>query len=83
MFSYCTSLTSLDLRGFDTSSVSQMNDMFSDSGLQYLDLSSFDTRNVRTFSGIFKNCKDLKIKINNETCANLIKALPSYVTVID
>jgi len=35
-----------------------------DNNLTYLDLSSFDTRNVRTFSGIFKNCKDLKIKIN-------------------
>ena len=60
-----------------------MSSMFSDSGLQYLDLSSFDTTNVRTFTDIFKNCKDLKIKINNETCANLIKALPSYVSVID
>ena len=83
MFSYCSSLTSLDLTGFNTNSVTQMVYMFSDSGFKYLDLSSFNTSKCKSFTGIFQNCNGLSIKINNETCANIIKALPLYVHVIE
>ena len=78
-----TSLVSLDISGFDTTSVTTTSYMFAYSGLKYLDLSSFDTRNCRTFTSMFFNCKDLEIKINKENNANLIRLKPSYVTILE
>ena len=49
--------TSLDLSGFDTSSVTDMSGMFFGSQATSIDLSSFDTSNVNDMSGIFTSSK--------------------------
>lgn len=60
MFSNCTSLTSLDLSGFNTSKVRSMNSMFSDcSALTSLDLSNFDTSYVTNMNNMFSSCTSL------------------------
>ena len=71
MFSGCSSLASLDLSSFDTSSVTDMRGMFNDcSSLASLDLSSFDTSKVRYMcdyssdsdrpsEGMFEGCSKL------------------------
>ena len=55
MFYYCSSLTSLDLSGFDTSAVTNMSNMFSRSSLTSLDLSSLDTSAVTNMSNMFSS----------------------------
>ena len=53
-------LTSLDLSGFDTSSVTKMSYMFYEcSGLLSLDLSGFDTSSVTDMSHMFRRCSSL------------------------
>ena len=67
MFSWCSSLTSLDLSSFDTSKVTDMSGMFSGcSSLTSLDLSSFNTSNVKGQPGydggmghMFSGCSSL------------------------
>ncbi|CCY93187.1 putative uncharacterized protein [Firmicutes bacterium CAG:884] len=60
MFSYCRSLTSLDLSSFNTSKVTDMSDMFAGcSSLTSLDLSSFNTSNVTNMSSIFVGCTSI------------------------
>ena len=60
MFYNCPSLTSLDVSGFDTSSVADMGEMFRDcSSLTSLDVSGFDTSAVTNMSFIFANCSSL------------------------
>ena len=62
MFSGCSSLVSLDLSGFDTSSVTSMADMFSEcSSLESVDLSSFDTSNVTDMQRMFSSCSSLTV----------------------
>ena len=53
--------TSLDLSGFDASSVTNMREMFGGcNSLEELDLSSFDTRNVTDMFGMFYDCSSLE-----------------------
>ena len=60
MFLGCSNLTSLDLSGFDTSNVTDMDCMFCDcSSLTTLDLSNFDTSNINTMSYVFSGCSNL------------------------
>jgi surface protein len=67
MFSGCSSLTDLDLTGFDTSSCIYMGiDSRNDSGmftgcsaLESLDLSKFDTSNVDSMCEMFSGCSSL------------------------
>ena len=60
LFSGCGSLTSLDLSSFDTSKVTDMEEMFSGcESLTALDLSSFDTSEVSYMRGMFYSCKSL------------------------
>ena len=60
MFSYCGSLTSLDLSSFNTEKVTNMSGMFVDcSSLTSLDLSSFNTANVTDMSAMFDRCTSL------------------------
>lgn len=60
MFYGCSSLTSLDVSGFDTSAVTLMGSMFKDcSSLTSLDLSNFDTSKVTRMAGMFSNCSSL------------------------
>ena len=60
MFSDCSSLTSIDLSGFDASQVTFMGSMFRDcSSLTSLDLSGFDTSKVTNMSTAFQGCSSL------------------------
>ena len=60
MFSYCSSLTELDLSNFDTSNVTDMRGMFDNCGnLTSLDLSNFDTSNVTDMNSMFYYCQSL------------------------
>ena len=60
MFSWCSSLTSLDLSSFNTSKVRYMGDMFHYcKSLMNLDLSSFNTSNVTKMFGMFDGCSSL------------------------
>ena len=57
MFNNCSSLSSLDVSGFDTSKVTSMNSMFAwCSGLSSLDVSGFDTGNVTDMRSMFNEC---------------------------
>ena len=61
MFLACTSLTSLDVSGFNTQQVTNMQDMFrACTNLTSLDLSRFNTQNVTEMYGMFYNCTNLK-----------------------
>lgn len=60
MFSGCSSLASLDLSSFDTSSAVNMSFLFySCSSLRTLDLSSFDTSSAETMVYLFEGCSKL------------------------
>ena len=62
MFGYNSSLTSLDLSGFNTSNVTDMSNMFRDTNmLMELDVSHFDTSNVTDMSNMFRNSDKLEI----------------------
>ncbi|MBO4249653.1 MAG: BspA family leucine-rich repeat surface protein [Paludibacteraceae bacterium] len=57
MFNECTSLTSLDLSGFNTERVEYMNDMFSGcTNLTTLKLTNFATERVQDMSYMFYGC---------------------------
>ena len=61
MFENCTSLESIDLSSFNTTSVKNMSHMFSDcSSLESIDLSSFNTTNVKNMSSMFDGCSSLE-----------------------
>ena len=56
----CSRMTSCDVTNWDTSKVTNMNDMFEGcSSLTTLDVSNFDTSNVTSMSSMFYNCKSL------------------------
>lgn len=60
-FQACSSLTSLDLSGFNTSNTTTTANMFQNcTSLQSLDLSNFDTANVNGMGGMFYNCSSLQ-----------------------
>ena len=57
----CSSLTSVDLRGLDTSGTTTMAFMFSRaSALESIDLSMLDTSSCTDFSDVFQDCTSLK-----------------------
>ena len=61
MFDGCSSLQSLDLTGWNTANVTDMNNVFRDcSGLQSLDLTGWNTANVTNMSGMFYGCSGLQ-----------------------
>jgi surface protein len=58
MFYDCSGLTSLDVSGFDTSNVTDMQCMFDDCfGLTSLDVSGFNTSNVKNMNSMFRGGK--------------------------
>ena len=59
MFLDFINLADIDLSGFDTRSVINMQGMFRNTGLTSLDLSSFDTENVTDMAGMFYDVKNL------------------------
>ena len=73
MFSFCVSLTSLDVSNFDTAKVTNMRWMFySCNGLTSLDVSNFDTANVTDMSYMFSGCSGLtSLNISNFDTANV------------
>ena len=82
MFYGCSSLESLDLSNFNTKSAQNITYMFdSCTKLQNLDLSKFNTMKCNDFTNVFNDCKELTIKVNPDTCQNLIERIPIYVNV--
>ena len=75
MFDSTDSLEELDLSGFDTSCVTKMNGMFTDSGVVELDLTSFNTANVSDMTEMFAGCGNLESLIfgNSFNTANVTK----------
>ena len=73
MFSYCESLTSLDLSSFNTAKVTNMSEMFYGcSSLTSLDLSGFNTEKVTDMSYMFQDCGSLKsLDLSNFNTANV------------
>ena len=73
MFSYCLSLTALDLSNFNTSKVTNMSRMFNNcSSLTNLDLSNFDTSKVTRTSGMFSGCSSLtNLDLSNFNTSNV------------
>lgn len=60
MFRGCSSLTALDVSGFDTRNVTDMTNMFMGCySLTALDLSGFDTQNVTNMQQMFFGCSSL------------------------
>ena len=60
LFSYCSSLTSLDVTHFNTAKVTNMNNMFSNcSSLTSLDVTYFNTANVTDMNKMFYKCSAL------------------------
>jgi len=80
MFSYCTSLTSLDVSGFNTANVTDMGGMFLGcSGLTSLDLRSFNTSNVTNMASLFFECSGLtSIDLSNFNTASVTSMLAMF-----
>ena len=86
MFSNCSSLTELNLNGFDTENNYDMGYMFySCTNLRSLDLSSFNTIKVVYFENIFGQCQEMNVTINSKICENLVssKYITSNIHIID
>ena len=61
MFSWCTSLTSIDFGNIITKSLLIMDGMFMDcNSLKFLDLRVFDTRRIINMYDLFKGCHSLE-----------------------
>ena len=75
MFNNCSSLTSLNLSNFNTSNVTNMNNMFAYCyGLKSLDLSHFNTSNVTNIDSMFSWCYNLEeLDIHNFNVNNNIE----------
>ena len=73
-FSLCVSLTSLDLSNWNTSNVTNMQNMFYNcSSLTSLDISSFDTSNVTNMAYMFNSCTNLTtLDVSNFNTSNVI-----------
>ncbi len=56
LFNFCENLRDLDLRGFDTSNVTDMSGMFWWCGCDSADFSGFDTSNVTRMDYMFYEC---------------------------
>ena len=62
MFCGCSSLTELNLYGFDTAKVNNMSNMFCNcSKLKLFDLTQFNTSNVVNMEKMFYNCSSINI----------------------
>ena len=60
MFKSCENLKSIDLSNFDTSNVTDMEEMFTlCKNLENIDLSNFDTSNVTHMEKMFLFCENL------------------------
>ena len=85
-FSGCTALSSIKMDDFNTTKATSLNSMFySCSSLTSLYLPNFDTRNINGdgISKVFEGCRNLKLSLNRNKCANLILFLPLYVELLN
>ena len=75
MFSGCSSLTSLDVSGFNTGNVEYMASMFAYcSSLTSLDLSNFNTSQVQFMNYMFSYCRKLKsVNLSSFNTANVLE----------
>ena len=90
MFSFCSSLTSLDLSNFDTQNVINMENMFNEcTSLTSLDVSNFDTQKVTNMFHMFYNCSGLtsldvrNFNTQNVTNMSLMFSYCSGLTSLD
>ena len=76
MFTDCTSLISLNLSNFITSSSQNFNQLFSGCiNLEYIDISNFDISQANTIFYLFYDCRNLKyVNLNN-----LIEGEPEFI----
>ena len=73
MFNGCKKLTSLDLSGWDTSNITEMNNLFKNSGIKIIDISNWDLSNLKVstdkwqigFKDMFKDSQCETIKLPN------------------
>ena len=74
MFSYCESLTSIDLSSFDTSGISILEGLFGNcNSLVSLNLSSFDTSKVTSADSLFNGCSSLvSLDLSNFDLSNAL-----------
>ena len=74
MFTYCSSLKSLDFSYFNSSQVKDMGFMFYDcSSLKSIDLAPLDTSNVTNMNGLFLKCTSLEsINVSSFNTSNVI-----------
>ena len=74
MFESCSNLESLDLSNFDTSNVTNMEDMFYKCNIlkQIKGINNFKTFNVTTMKGMFQECKELEyLDLSNFDLSNV------------
>ena len=74
MFTYCSSLKSIDFSYFNSSQVKDMGFMFYDcSSLKSIDLAPLDTSNVTNMNGLFLKCTSLEsINVSSFNTSNVI-----------
>ena len=87
MFDGCKNLTSLDLSGWNTSNVNNMNSMFRYcSHLTSLDLSGWDLNRVIDMSVMFRYCTSLKrirmVGCSEKTINKIKEKMPSGCTIV-
>ena len=84
MFSYCSSLTSLDLSSFNTSKITNMSYLFDDcTKLKNLNISNFDFTNVTIYTNIFHSVpNDCYILVKDATAKDWITSKFTNLTNI-
>lgn len=73
MFNGCKKLTSLDFSGWDTSNITEMNNLFKNSGIKIIDISNWDLSSLKVstdkwqigFKDMFKDSQCETIKLPN------------------
>lgn len=68
MFHSCQCLTDIDVTSFNTQAVTNMYQMFRDTGIKSIDLSKFDTGNVKNIDYMFYGCSALESVTFGEKC---------------
>ena len=72
MFSWCRSLTSLNVSSWKTTNITDMSNLFANSGIISLNLSNWDTSNVNDMSNMFNSCKSLSnLDLSNWNTSNV------------
>jgi len=80
MFNECSSLTSLDLSGFDTSKSTNMAMMFNNcKALTTINLAGFDTSSSQNMMSMFRNCSKLtSLDLSNFNTSNVTTMMQMF-----